>query len=476
MSFMSLMDAPYSVALPIPNDNEGALKGFSSRNHVHRAVITVYPAMAIYHLNVSVGSRIGGQSALAKADYIEREGKYAKDAEDLAYRESGNMPEWAEDDPRQYWAAADEHERANGRLFVQVEFALPRELDDRQQREVASSFAADLTGGERLPYTLAIHRGGVNPHAHLMISERGLDGHDRDAVTWFKRANTKDPEKGGAKKTSTLSSREWLEETRERWADRANEALERAGFTERISEATLKEQYFEAVEAGNEREMARLQGREPGVHIGPHNIHRELRGEESDRLAEAMDAQDRNRIRVVEAELTRVEQQIRELKEIYDRARAAIDKRLEQVGRAIRAGADAAVRTGEELVRARSGVGAASERVGRAIRTGADAAVRTGKELVRARSGVYQRTQGGSDTVSDVGQQLSRAATSLRRTRERFDGCLQQSRGSFGRAIAMIRFEIEHKRKERKSGRHFEGRFESVYRSRTRIRGHDFEI
>ena len=156
--------------------------------------------MAIYHLNVKTGSRIGGQSALAKADYIEREGKYAKDAEDLAYRESGNMPGWAEADPRQYWAAADEHERANGRLFVQVEFALPRELDDRQQREVASSFAADLTGGERLPYTLAIHRGGVNPHAHLMISERGLDGHDRDAATWFKRANTKDPEKAGQRR------------------------------------------------------------------------------------------------------------------------------------------------------------------------------------------------------------------------------------------------------------------------------------
>ena len=182
-----------------------------------------------------------------------------------------------------------------------------------------------------------------------MISERGLDGHDRDAATWFKRANTKDPENGGAKKTSTLSSREWLEETRERWADRANEALERAGRPERINEASLKDQYFEAAENGDEREMARLQGREPGVHIGPHNIRRFLRGEQSDRLEEAMDAQDRNRIRVVEAELTRVEQQIRELKEIYDRARAAIDKRLEQVGRAIRAGADAVVHQVKDL-------------------------------------------------------------------------------------------------------------------------------
>ena len=38
------------------------------------------------------------------------------------------MPEWAEEDPRSYWKAADEHERVNGRLFREVEFALPREL------------------------------------------------------------------------------------------------------------------------------------------------------------------------------------------------------------------------------------------------------------------------------------------------------------------------------------------------------------
>ena len=58
--------------------------------------------MAIYHLNVKTGTRIGGQSALAKSDYIGREGKYEKDGEELEYKESGNMPEWAEDDPRGY--------------------------------------------------------------------------------------------------------------------------------------------------------------------------------------------------------------------------------------------------------------------------------------------------------------------------------------------------------------------------------------
>ena len=87
--------------------------------------------MAIYHLKVSVGNRLGGQSAAAKYDYIGREGHYeTHDAEELEYKESGNMPAWAEDDPGQYWQAADEHERANGVLFRQVQFALPNELKE----------------------------------------------------------------------------------------------------------------------------------------------------------------------------------------------------------------------------------------------------------------------------------------------------------------------------------------------------------
>ena len=143
------------------------------------------------------------------------------------------MPGWAADDPRAYWSAADEHERANGRLFVQVECSLPKELNEQEQRKLAQGFAEELTGPERLPYTLAIHKGGgENPHIHLMISERGLDGHDRDAEQWFKRANTKEPEKGGAKKTS-LSSKEWLAATRQRWETAANRALDRAGSAER---------------------------------------------------------------------------------------------------------------------------------------------------------------------------------------------------------------------------------------------------
>jgi hypothetical protein len=58
-----------------------------------------------------------------------------------------------------------------------------------------------------------------------MISERINDGVIRNASTWFKRANPKDPKKGGAVKTQDLKGKQWLEPTRELWATMANEAM-----------------------------------------------------------------------------------------------------------------------------------------------------------------------------------------------------------------------------------------------------------
>ena len=46
---------------------------------------------------------------------------------------------------RTYWAAADDHERANGRLYREVQFALPNELSPEARRELAGRFAAQLT-------------------------------------------------------------------------------------------------------------------------------------------------------------------------------------------------------------------------------------------------------------------------------------------------------------------------------------------
>ena len=233
--------------------------------------------MAIYHLNVKTGSRNGGQSALAHADYIERAGRYSRDRDDVEHQQSGNMPKWAADEPGVYWAAADEHERSNGRLFRDVEFALPYELDEQARVKLAAEFAEQLTGPERLPYTMAIHRGGEadkNPHVHLMLSERANDGIERDPATWFKRANTAAPEKGGARKSMTTRPRDWLKNTRESWEQTANRALERAGREERIDHRSLAAQKQSAIERGDHQKAKELD-REPGVHLGPVR-HRQL--------------------------------------------------------------------------------------------------------------------------------------------------------------------------------------------------------
>ena len=132
--------------------------------------------MAIYHLTAKTVSR-GSGSAKSRSEYIDREAKYKRDQKEVLYKESGNMPEWAKEG-RQYWEAADTYERGNGRLFKQLEFAIPKELKPEEQKELVNSYVTQLTAGEKLPYSYAIHKGHdrENPHCHLMISERSLDG------------------------------------------------------------------------------------------------------------------------------------------------------------------------------------------------------------------------------------------------------------------------------------------------------------
>ena len=227
---------------------------------------------AIYHLSVRTGTRSKNQSARAAAAYIQREQEYARGRaleEELVYAESGHMPSWAEAEPTTYWDAADEHERANGRLFKRVEMALPLALNEAERRELAIGFAHYITDSENLPYTLAIHAGkGTNPHCHLLISERGNDGLERSPEQWFRRYNAAAPERGGAQKSTALHPKAWLEETRAAWAAQTNLALERAGHAVRIDHRSLEAQGIDRL---------------PGLHLGPVAAAMEARGIETER-------------------------------------------------------------------------------------------------------------------------------------------------------------------------------------------------
>lgn len=197
--------------------------------------------MAIRHLTVNVG-KVG--KAFAHAAYIERGGKYARQRDDdLVASGSGNMPSWATDNPVDFWAAADEHERANGTAYREIQVALPRELGS----DAAHRLARDFIGrhlGTLYPYTYAVHcplaaDGHPQPHMHLMFSERALDGFGRDRAMFFRRANKKTPERGGAAKVynpaaTPTARRAALRALRAEWAELATQALAVAGHAIRI--------------------------------------------------------------------------------------------------------------------------------------------------------------------------------------------------------------------------------------------------
>ena len=212
------------------------------------------------HLNVKTGSRATGQSAAAKYDYISRDGRYARACQDeVVHIESGSMPAFASSDARVYWAAADGHERSNGRLFRSLTAALPNSLDLAGRLALARSFAAHVTAGQ-MPYTLAVHAGlskeagaASNPHLHLVFSERVNDGVERAAEQWFRRAAPagRDPASGGARKSERTKPREWLEETRQAWAAEMNLAFGRAGVADRVTAESHAAQLARAREAGD---------------------------------------------------------------------------------------------------------------------------------------------------------------------------------------------------------------------------------
>lgn len=203
-------------------------------------------------------------SAAARLSYITREGRYAVGLDgprdDLRATGSANLPSWAGGDAAAFWAAADGYERANARRCLELELNLPRELNTRQQVAAVEDYIARLSAeAGPMPCTWAIHNAGDgNPHVHLMIQERPLDGHERTAETWFKRANRQQPEKGGAIKSQWWHDRENVFWSRALWADACNQALTQAGHEARFDARSKVVRLDDALRAGDLRAAALL--------------------------------------------------------------------------------------------------------------------------------------------------------------------------------------------------------------------------
>lgn len=213
-------------------------------------------------------------SGAARFSYINRVGKYARDKADLVHSADHNMPEFARKDAMLFWEAADEFERSNARVCLEFELNLPTELKTLEQKiECVEKFIKQLNAkAGKFPTSYAIHsdKNGQNPHVHLMFSERALDGIERPAELFFKRANSKKPELGGTKKSLFFNrSSENVLWTRAAWAEACNETLISSGFNARFDSRTKAAQRLEAIEVGDIRKAVSLSTLTE-VHEGPH--------------------------------------------------------------------------------------------------------------------------------------------------------------------------------------------------------------
>lgn len=256
--------------------------------------------MASYHLDMNVGSKGGKTSASAHAQYIGRTGKYEgfrERDEKLEAREVGNMPKWAAHDSSVFWNASDTFERENGSTYREIEAALPNELTAKQRTELVRDLAERWCGKQHA-FEWSIHMkasaitGEMQPHVHLMRSDRMTDGIERDPAEYFKRANSKNPEKGGCRKATGGQSKAEraadLVQLRADWAAITNKHLERYAHEARVDHRSYRERGID---------------RQPEVHLGPRRVAK-LTPEERDAIVVS---------RAAENELQRSRQAVRSI-------------------------------------------------------------------------------------------------------------------------------------------------------------------
>ena len=212
--------------------------------------------MANYHLNMSYG-KVGKTNA--HFDYITASGKYTGKEKELVY-ENHNMPDWVTS-AKEFWDLADKNERINGRTYREVRISLPEELTKEENIELLNQFLKENFSGHY--YSVVIHDKETQPdfefvekhkniHAHIMFCPRVIDDIERkDPGKYFKKSNSKHPERGGAVKDEKWNEVETLLKLRKDWEILQNKHLEKHNINERVSCESLEKQRQKALEEGD---------------------------------------------------------------------------------------------------------------------------------------------------------------------------------------------------------------------------------
>jgi hypothetical protein len=335
--------------------------------------------LAIVHVAMKSSSK--APPAAAHADYIARDGKYGRRG-GVELVESGNMPEFAQADPRAFWVAADTHERANGRAYTELQIALPRELDKAQRIELAREAAREFLG-DRFAYTLAVHQPLAKdnieqPHLHLMFSERAIDETTRALPdeSFFKR--------NGAKKDPAWNDRNKPEEVRVRWCEMMNRAMEREGIEVRVESISWEEQGRE--DLAELREPKTLGGK------GEDAVARQEEIAELRRKREELPAPDFERAALVtklhkeaKAQIAEIEARLKEEMRLLERLIAKAKQALKRTAKVVRS-VLTGVKTKGDVLMEEIEQGAAKEHAAaaEAEKKTTEAAIRAKRETDRA--------------------------------------------------------------------------------------------
>ena len=218
--------------------------------------------MAIFHFSAQLIKRSAGRSATAAAAYRageqihdQRTGltfDYTKKA--VEHREihaPEDAPEWVYDRSELWNRAELAEKRKDAQPAREVEVSLPRELSREDQLVLVREFVRENFTSVGMVADVCVHAplasdGKEQPHAHIMLTMRQLDG-----------------QAFAAKKDRSWNDKANIETWRESWANHMNAALERHQVKERVDHRSYER---------------RGRDRAPGVHLGQAAHRMERRG------------------------------------------------------------------------------------------------------------------------------------------------------------------------------------------------------
>lgn len=255
--------------------------------------------MAIYHCTCKIISRGQGRSAVGAAAYRSGEKLYNEyDGIEHDYTKKGGVVYseimLCENAPKEYqdrqtlWNAVEQIEKSSkAQLAREYEVALPVELSREEQIKLVRDFAKENFVDNGMCVDFSIHdKEDGNPHAHIMLTTRPIE---QDNSWGVKQKKEYILDKNGQKqydkkkqtykcktvKTTNWDSKEFLQRSRESWAEKVNQELEKKSLPQRIDHRSLKEQGVDRVPTIHEGGARKLEKR--GIKTDRGKINREIK-------------------------------------------------------------------------------------------------------------------------------------------------------------------------------------------------------